>query len=91
MSFGPRSAQNDEICRDALKRLTEMKEIEELVGGPIIKINGPASMPVTSVIIHEICHLFETVAIFDPKLPGPKSYVVVVTHGSAYKVGDLID
>ena len=26
VSFGPRSAQNDEICRDALKRLMEMKK-----------------------------------------------------------------
>lgn len=91
VGFGPKAAQNDEIVRDALKRLTEMKTMGFLDGGSLIKVSGPASMPVTAVIVHEIVHLFETVAIYDPKLPGPKKYVVAVTHGSTYRVGDLID
>ena len=81
-------AQNDEIVRDAVARLNEMTESGELSGGKIIKINGPASLPVAVAIAHGVNHLYETVAVFDPKLA---KYVVAVTHGTEYKVGDLVD
>jgi len=86
VGFGEPS-QNDEIVRDAVKRLEEMKESGELAGGPIIKINGPASLPVAVAIAHAVNHLYETIAVFDPKLG---KYVVAVSH-SAYNPGDLID
>lgn len=87
LSFGA-PAQNDEIVRDAVARLNEMTKSGELSGGKIVKINGPASLPVAVAIAHGVNHLYETVAVFDPKLA---KYVVAVTHGTEYSVGDLID
>ena len=87
VGFGEPS-QNDEIVRAAVARLNEMTENGELSGGDIVKINGPASLPVAVAIAHGVNHLFETVAVFDPKLG---KYVVSVTHGTEYKPGDLID
>lgn len=81
-------AQNDQIVRDAKMRLDEMVKSGELTGGSLIKINGPASLPVAVAIAHGVSHLFETVAVFDPKLG---KYVVSVSHGETYKPGDLID
>lgn len=87
VAFGS-PAQNDVICRDAAERLAEVTKDGTLAGGSVIKINGPASLPVAVVIAHAVAHLYETVAVFDPKLG---KYVVSVSHGTQYKVGDLID
>jgi len=57
-------------------------------GGKLIKINGPASLPVAMAIAHAIAHLYEVVGVFDPKLG---KYVVAVSHGNEYRPGDLID
>ncbi len=88
VNFGPRAAQNDEIVRDAEKRLTEMIENGQLAGGELVKVNGPASLPVAMVIAHALAHRYQAVACFDPKLG---KYVVSITHGGKYKVGDLIE
>lgn len=87
VGFGDQ-AQNDQIVRDAVTRLDEMVKAGELAGGPVIRINGPASLPVAVAIAHAIAHLYEVVGVFDPKLG---KYVVAVAHGAAYKPGDLID
>lgn len=81
-------AQNDVIVRDAVARLEAMTESGELTGGPLIKINGPASLPVAVAIAHAIAHLYEVVGVFDPKLG---KYVVAVSHSPAYRPGDLIE
>ena len=81
-------AQNDQIVRDVVARLAEMEKAGELNGGGVIKLNGPASLPVAVAIAHGVSHLFETVAVFDPKLD---KYIVSVTHGTDYSIGDLID
>lgn len=81
-------AQNDRIVKDAKARLDEMVASGELAGGDVIKINGPASLPVAITIAHGVSHLFETVAVFDPKLG---KYVVSVSHGETHEVGNLID
>jgi len=81
-------AQNDKIVADAVAKLNTMIETGELAGGSMIKINGPASLPVAVAIAHAIAHLYEVVAVFDPKLG---KYVVSVSHGDAYRPGDLID
>lgn len=86
VGFGE-AAQNDQIVRDAVARLAEMTASGEL-GGPLIKINGAASLPVAVAIAHGVGHLYEAVAVFDPKL---NKYVVSVNHGATYKLGDLID
>lgn len=81
-------AQNDAIVRDAAERLAELALDGTLSGGPIIKINGPASLPVAVVLAHGLSHLYGAVAVFDPKLG---KYVVSTTHNPAYRVGDLVD
>ena len=77
-------AENNQIVQDAAKAL----EAVDLTGGGLIKINGPASLPVAVVIAHAIAHLFSAVAVFDPKLG---KYVVSVTHDAKYQLGDLVD
>ena len=81
-------AQNDQIVRDAAARLDEMAESGELKGGKLLKINGPASLPVACVLAHKVAHLFGAVGVFDPKLG---KYVISITHNPTYKLGDLID
>lgn len=77
-------AQNDQIVRDAVAAITALG----LQGGPIIKVNGPASLPVAVAITHAIAHIFGVVGVYDPKLG---KYVVAVSHDPAHQVGDLID
>ena len=81
-------AQNDQICRDAAQQLEELISSGALAGGSVIKVNGPASLPVAVVIAHAVSHLYQVVAVFDPKI---SRYVVAVSHGNQLKVGDLID
>lgn len=57
-------------------------------GRPLVKINGPASLPVAMWLAHAIVHLCGAVAVFDPKMG---KYVVCVSHNPDYKVGDLVD
>ena len=83
VGFGE-AAQNDVIVKDAVALLEAMN----LQGGRLIKINGPASLPVAVAIAHAVGHLYETIAVFDPKL---SKYVVSVTHGTEYQLGQLID
>lgn len=81
-------AQNDQIVKDAEARLDEMIKSGELVGGEVIRVNGPASLPVAMTLAHRLAHLYQAVACFDPKL---SKYVVAIAHGDKYAVGDLID
>lgn len=81
-------AQNDQIVRDAKARLDEMVASKELDGGKVLRINGPASLPVAVTIAHAVAHLYEAIAVFDPKLG---KYVVAVSHGTDHAPGDLID
>ena len=81
LSFGE-PAQNDQIVRDAVSALSELK----LSGGETVLLNGPASLPVAVAITHGVAHLFNEVAVFDPKMAG---YVVAVSHGGR-EVGTLI-
>lgn len=81
-------ASNNAICAYVASTLDAMKASGELVGGPVLKITGPASLPVAFVIAHAVLHIYGAVAIFDPKL---QKYVVSVAHGAEYAVGDLID
>jgi|SRR3989338_3920935 len=81
-------AQNDQIVKDAETRLNEMVEAKELTGGEIIRVNGPASLPVAMVLAHKLGHLYQAVACFDPKL---SKYVVGIAHGDKFTVGQLVD
>jgi len=83
LSFGEQ-AHNNLIVRDAVAEIRELK----LQGGQVVRLNGPASLPVAIAIAHEVGHLYGAVAAFDPKLG---KYVVSVSHDPQYAVGDLID
>ena len=75
-------AQNDQIVRDAVIALDELK----LAGGETVLLNGPASLPVACALAHGVAHIFKEVAVFDPKMAG---YVVAVSHGGR-EVGTVI-
>lgn len=87
VAFGE-SAQNDQIVKDAAARLEEMAGSGELAGGPLLKINGPISIPVAFVLAHKLAHIYGAVGFYDPKLA---KYVISITHNPNYKLGDLID
>ena len=95
-------AQGDRIVRDALLVLNQMIDSGEIPGGKRILIDGPQSVPVAYVLSHKLVHLYEVVAVLDPKLGSKistvdgtsrhKTYIVTSAHGSTeYKVGDLIE
>jgi len=86
VSFGT-PAQNDQIVKDASERLNEMIKAGELPGGDLIKVTGPASLPVAMVIAHALGHIYGAVACFDPKI---NKYVVSIAHGGKYQIGDLV-
>lgn len=81
-------ASNDTIVKDVVRTLDEMREDGKLAGGPLLKINGPASLPVAVVLTHALAHIYGVVSVWDPKL---QKYVVSVSHDPFYDVGDLID
>jgi CRISPR-associated protein Csx3 len=83
LSFGT-AAQNDQIVRDAVAAIKALS----LPGGKLIKLNGPASLPVAIAVSHEVGHLYAAVAAYDPKIG---KYVVAVSHDAELSVGDLID
>ena len=89
IAFGVPSS-NDQIVKDATARLDEMMKTGELSGGGLLKINGPASLPIAMVLGHKVSHLFEAVACFDPKL---NKYVVVISHSPnpKFAIGSLLD
>jgi CRISPR-associated protein Csx3 len=80
-------AQNNQIVQDAALQLDQLIASGALNGGALLKINGPASMPVAFTIAHKIAHLYGAIACYDPKLA---SYVVCITHDPARRLGDLI-
>ena len=89
VAFGVPAA-NDQIVKDAVTRLDAMTKAGDLSGGGLLKINGPAPLPVAMVLGHKLSHLFEAIACFDPKL---NKYVVTISHSPTpdYAIGNLID
>lgn len=83
LSFGAQ-AQNDQIVRDAVAAVNALG----LTGGKVVKLNGPASLPVAIAIAHAVGHLFGAVAAYDPKMG---KYVVAISHDPDFTIGDLID
>lgn len=82
------SGTNSAIVQDAYNRLLDIKAGGGLQGGPLLKINGPASLPCAFTIGHAVSHAYDAVAVWDPKL---QQYVVSVSHGPQYEIGQLID
>ncbi len=86
VKFGAES-QNDRKVVDAKTQLDALIASGDLAGGEVIKVNGPASLPVAMTIAHALGHLYQAVACYDPK---PNHYVVAIAHGGKYAVGDTI-
>ena len=80
-------AQNTEIVPFVKAKMDELVEAGAFAGTEVLKINGPASLPVAMTIAHAVAHLVQAVACFDPKLNG---YVVAIAHGPEHSVGELI-
>lgn len=86
IGFNPnKPATNEKLVQDAMQ---EIENIKDEIMGPILRISGPASLPIAFVLAHTVNHLVGAVAIFDPKLA---KYVVAVSHNPDFAVGDLID
>lgn len=94
-------AQGDRIAKDALELLNQMIDSGEITGGQRILIDGAQSVAVSYIIAHKLSHLYQVVAVLDPKLGSKistptgslryKNYIVTISHGSSYKVGDVIE
>lgn len=77
-------AGNDAIVPEAVQKAEQLKE---QVMGKVLRINGPASLPVAVAISHVFSHIVPAVACWDPKL---SAYVVCVSHDPNYSLGQLI-
>lgn len=88
VSFTGVPADNARLVREALTQMEALTHSGQLAGGPLLRVNGPASLPVAFVIAHAVAHRYQAVAIFDPKL---ERYVVAIAHGPAFQPGDLIE
>lgn len=88
-------AKGDRIVKDAVAQLEQMIDSGQLPGGEgVLKIDGPQSVPVAYVIAHRLSHLYEAIAVLDPKIgkKGHKTYIVTIAHGSSeYQVGHSIE
>lgn len=88
-------AQGDRLVKDTLEQLDSMIDRGELSGGRgVLKIDGPQSIPIAYVLAHRLAHLYEAIAVLDPKMgrKGYKTFIVVATHGSQqYQIGDLVE
>jgi len=80
-------AQNNEIVPFVKAKMDELVEAGAFAGIEVLKVNGPASLPVAMTIAHAVAHIVKAVACFDPKING---YVVSIAHGPEHMVGDLI-
>lgn len=77
---------NPDLVKYVHEKLPEIVE-EENMGGKLLKITGPCSLPIAFVISHIVTHLYSMVAIYDPKLEG---FVIVSSHGGIKVIGDII-
>ena len=73
----------DVIAKDAKLQI----ESQKITGGKLLKINGRIPIVVVYVICHQVNHLYQVVAVFDPRL---QSYCVVSSTNSKYELGSLI-
>lgn len=84
VGFGDVSGTNCEIVRDADAGVVALTELK---GGPMLLISGPCTLPAAFAICNRTKHLYQTIAVYDPKLLG---YVVAVNNGGSHEIGQLI-
>jgi CRISPR-associated protein Csx3 len=87
------SADGDRLVKDANAQLDQMLDQGLLTGGKLLKIDGPQSISVAYLLAHRLAPLYGAIAIFDPKIgqEGYRTYIVAISQGSAYQVGDLVE
>jgi len=88
-NLGKVLVDNDSLVKDVTETITTMIDRGLLIGGEIIKVNGPLTVHMAFVLAHKLAPLFETVAVYDLRLKN--KYVVAIVNGGKFKVGDLID
>lgn len=79
-------AQNDQIVKDA-KAQADALAASGVLNGQLVKISGPASLPVAFVLGKSFA-VAAAIACYDPKL---QKYVVAISHNPKYQIGDLVD
>jgi CRISPR-associated protein Csx3 len=93
VGFNPNvTADGDKIVKDTAAQLEQLYASGKLKGN-LLKINGRASVLSSYVIAHKLAHLYGTIALFDPKIgdKGLDRYIVAISHGEDYRVGDTFD
>ena len=86
LSFGTPSS-NIEIVKDAVSEVDRLVASGELATGRVLKLNGPASIPVAVAITSRVSSLYEVVAVFDPKLNG---YIVSISSDPTIEIGSVL-
>ncbi len=82
LGFGE-PGQNDQIVQDVLQDLEELE-----LGGTLVKLSGPASLPVMVALAAYLANAYNAIAVWDPKI---SKYVVSYSISHTCEVGDLID
>jgi CRISPR-associated protein Csx3 len=80
-------AQNDQIVKDAKTQADALAASGQL-NGQLVKVSGPASVPVAFVLAKSFSAVAAAIACYDPKL---QKYVVAISHNPKYQIGDLVD
>lgn len=85
-------AGGDRLVLDASRALDEMIEQGILTGGSLLKVEGPQSVAVAYTLAQRLAPLYGAIAVMDPKAcrPGYKVYIVAISRGGGYQVGDLL-
>lgn len=83
----------DLLIRDARSQIQDLMASGQIKGGSLLKINGSSSLAIGYLLAHELGHLYQVIAVCDPRLHGEKQnrYVVVISYDDKYDVGDIIE
>ncbi len=84
----PIPADGDAVVRDVQRLVRQMIASGELIGGNLLKIQGRISVAASYTLLHEVAHLYRTIAVSDTRLG---AYVVVSTTAAEYPVSCRVD
>ena len=81
-------AENNTLVQEATQIINTLINGGLIKGGALIKLTGAQSIPIAYALAHKLSHLYQAVAVYDPKL---LKFVVSIVHGGKYSLGDLMD
>ena len=93
VGFNPQViAQGDRIVKDTATQIEKLLESGRLKG-KLLKISGRASILASFVIASKIAHCYGAIALFEPKEGDTNidRYIVAISHGTDYRVGDVLN